>query len=128
MVSKALSTDSLASLRATGPLAAREYDTLRVHAGTAPITRRSGKRIHTVQMRYACKGRLRQALYHWARTSIQHDAPTRRYYQALRARGHRYARALRSVADRWLRILVAMLKTRSLYDVKRFDPADPIAA
>jgi hypothetical protein len=70
-------------------------------------------------MRYACKRRLRQALYHWARTSIQHDAAARDYYAAIRARGHHHARALRSVADRWLRILVSMLKSRTVYDPAR---------
>lgn len=105
---------------ATGPLAERDYPTLRAHAGTAPVTKRSGKRAFFVQMRYACKPRLRNALYHWSRVSIQHDPPARTYYDALRARGHSHARALRSVADRWLRILIAMLTTRTLYDVTRF--------
>ena len=95
---------------ATGPLADRDYATLRAHAGAAPVTKRSGKRAFFVHMRYACKPRLAQALYHWARTSIQHDAAARAYYDALRARGHSHARALRSVADRWLRILIAMLQ------------------
>ena len=105
---------------AAGPLAARDYDTLRAHAGTAPITKRSGKRVFFVHMRYACKWRLRQALYHWSRVSIQHDAAARAYYDGLRARGHSHARALRSVADRWLRILVAMLTTGNVYDPSRF--------
>jgi transposase len=104
---------------AAGPLADRDYATLRTYAGAAPVTKRSGKRTPFVHMRYACKRRLRQALYHWARVSIQHDQPARAYYDALRARGHRHARALRSVADRWLRILVAMLTTRTLYDPSR---------
>jgi transposase len=107
---------------ATGPLAARDYPTLRAHTGAAPVTKRSGKRAVVVHMRYACTQRLRAALYHWSRTSIQRDAAARAYYDALRARGHRHARALRSVADRWLRILVAMLKTRTLYDASRFAP------
>ena len=101
---------------ATGPLADRDYATLRAHTGVAPVTKRSGKRACFVQMRYACKGRLRQALYHWSRTSIQRDAAARTYYDSLRARGHSHARALRSVADRWLRILIAMLTTGTLYD------------
>ena len=46
---------------AAGPLAARDYATLRAHAGTAPITKRSGKRVFFVHMRYACKWRLRLA-------------------------------------------------------------------
>jgi transposase len=104
---------------ASGPLADRDYATLRAYTGAAPITKRSGKRLFMVHMRYACKHRLRQAVYHWARVSIQHDDAARRYYDALRARGHRHARALRSVADRWLRILVAMLTTRTLYDRSR---------
>jgi transposase len=106
---------------AVGPLADRDYGTLRAYTGAAPVTKRSGKRAFFVHMRYACKRRLRQALYHWSRTSIQHDAPTRTYYDQLRARGHGHARALRSVADRWLRILVAMLKARTLYDPSRFN-------
>jgi transposase len=105
---------------ATGPMADRDYGTLRAHAGAAPVTKRSGKHALFVHMRYACKWRLREALYHWARTSIQHDAAARAYYDALRARGRGHARALRSVGDRWLRILIAMLRTRSLYDASRF--------
>lgn len=105
---------------AAGPLADRDYAMLRAYAGAAPVTKRSGKRVFFVQMRYACQARLRQALYHWARTSIQHDAAARTYYDRLRARGHNHARALRSVADRWLRILMAMLTTRTLYDRSRF--------
>jgi Transposase IS116/IS110/IS902 family len=105
---------------AAGPLADRNYDMLRAHTGVAPVTKRSGKRAFFVHMRYACKWRLRQALYHWSRISIQHDAAARAYYDRLRARGHNHARALRSVADRWLRILVAMLTTGNLYDPSRF--------
>lgn len=108
---------------ATGPLADRDYGTLRAHTGVAPVTKRSGKRAHFVHMRYACKRRLRQAVYHWSRTSLQHDAPARAYYDRVRSRGHSHARALRSVADRWLRILVAMLNEGTLYDATRFSIA-----
>jgi transposase len=113
---------------AAGPVADRDYLTLRAYAGAAPVTKRSGKRAFFVHMRYACKRRLRQALYHWSRTSIQRDAAARAYYDSLRARGHSHARALRSVADRWLRILVAMLKTGTLYDPARFISAVEIPA
>ena len=67
-------------------------------------------------MRYACNGRLRFARYHWARVAVTCDPASKTYYAALRQRGHSYARALRSVADRLLRILVAMLKSESLFD------------
>lgn len=113
---------------ASGPLADRDDATLRAYTGAAPVTKRSGKRVFVVHMRYACKHRLRHALSQWARTSIQHDEAARLYDDALRARGHRHARALRSVADRWLRILVAMLTTRSLYDPTRPRTLAPVAA
>jgi transposase len=100
---------------ASGPLAERDYHALRTHAGIAPVTKQSGKR-RTVVMRYACNGRLRYALYHWARVAVTCDPASKTYYAALRQRGHSYARALRSVADRLLRILIAMLKSNSLFD------------
>jgi transposase len=110
---------------ATAPLRERDYSSLRAATGAAPVTKRSGKRLHIVQMRYACSPRLRQAVYHWARTSIQYDLAARQYYEQLRARGHHYARALRSVADRWLRILIAMLRAGTLYEPARFNQVDP---
>ena len=113
---------------ATAALADRDYPTLRAYTGVAPVTKRSGKRAFFVHMRYACKRRLRHALYHWAQTSIQRDAAARAYYDALRARGHGHARALRSVADRWLRVLMAMLRTATLYDASRFHPPVAITA
>ena len=108
---------------AAGPLAQRDYDRLRAHLGIAPVTTASGKR-RLVSMRRACNRRLRWAAYHWGRASVQHDAASAAYYRELRARGHRHGRALRSVVDRWLRILMAMLRQNTLYDVLRF--ADPL--
>jgi transposase len=101
------------------PLATRDYDGLRAHVGVAPITKASGKR-RVVSMRYACDARLREAAYHWGRVSLQHDPPSAAYYRVLRARGQTHGRALRSVVDRWLRVLVAMLRHRTVYDPTRF--------
>jgi len=105
---------------ASQPLAARAYHALRTQMGIAPVTQASGKR-KTVRMRYACRHRLRQAAYHWGRVAAQRDASSKTYYRKLRARGHSHGRALRSVIDRLLRILTAMLRTRSLYDASRFE-------
>lgn len=104
---------------AVGALLAGDYHALRTQGGTAPVTKQSGKQ-RLVTMRHACNRRLRTAFYHWARISTQHDAAARRYYATLRARGHSHPRALRSVADRWLRILTAMLATGTPYDGTRF--------
>jgi len=96
-------------------IADRDYHALRSYAGTAPITRQSGKKT-VVLMRYSCNERLRNALYHWARVSTIRDPHSRTHYAHLRAKGHSHGRALRGLADRWLRVLVAMLKTGTLYN------------
>ena len=64
----------------------------------------------------AANERLRNVLYHWARVSIICDPRSRTHYAQLRAKGHSHGRSLRGIADRWLRVLVAMLKQRTLYD------------
>lgn len=67
-------------------------------------------------MRHSCNERLRNSLYHWSRVSIIHDQRTRTNYAHLRAKGHSHGRALPGIADRWLGVLIAMLKRRTLYD------------
>jgi transposase len=99
------------------PLAARDYQTLRAHAGTAPVTRQSGK-TRLVGMRRACNHRLRTAVFHWARNAVRVDAHSQAHYQRLRQR-HGYARALRGVADRLLGLLITLLTNRTLYDPGR---------
>jgi transposase len=104
----------------------READGLRALAGLAPVTRQSGTR-RVVCMRRACNHRLRTAFYHWARVSVQHDDAARNYYANLRTRGHSHGRALRAVADRWIRILIAMLNDRTLYDPHQQKPTNVAA-
>jgi len=107
----------LATLLTEAPeaLQRRDYHALRTLSGAAPVTRRSGKSC-IVARRYACNKRLRNALYNWARVAIQRDATSRAKYDALRARGHGHARALRSVGDRLLYVACAMLKSGTLFD------------
>ena len=89
-----------AKLLAEAPQALAEQDLqmLRVLAGTAPVTRRSGKS-HRVVMRRGCNTRLRDAVRHWARANMANDPYGRALYLAMRARGHRHERALRGLAD-----------------------------
>ncbi len=96
-------------------LTERNYQALRAHTGIAPVTKQSGKSTYVV-MRRACNSRLRNAFYHWARVSVQRDPRSRLRYHALRQKGHRHGRALRSVADRLLSMLIAMLKNGTLYN------------
>ena len=100
---------------ATEPLRARDYHALRALAGTAPVTRRSGKQCFVIR-RLACNRRLQTAIHHWSRVAIQHDTAARRRYDALRRRGHGHARALRSVGDRLLHALCTTLKRQTPYN------------
>lgn len=104
---------------ASQPLVDRAYHVVRSWMGIAPVTKKSGRRRRAiVTMRYACNGYLREAAYHWGRTAAQKDPATRAYYRSLRSRGHSHARALRSVVDRCLRILFALLNQGQLFDPK----------
>jgi len=117
MSSPGIGRINAAKLLAEGydPLQRRDYQALRCLCGVAPVTKRSGKSKHVVR-RYACHPRLREVAYHWARVAVQHDEPSRAKYRALRDRGHSHARALRSVADRLLAVLCAMLENRTLFN------------
>src|SRR5262245_62200078 len=103
---------------AAQPLAERDYQMLRTHGGVAPVTKQSGKR-RVVVMRRGCNPRLRHALYHMARVALQRDAHFNSVYTTLRAKGQRHGQALRNIGDRLLRMLVAMLRHRTCYDVSR---------
>jgi transposase len=103
---------------ASQALAERDYHALRSYAGVAPITKRSGKK-KSIIMRQACNQRLRNALYHWARVSMQRDPRSKLHYANLRAKGHTHGRALRGLADRLLAVLIAMLRSGTAYDPAR---------
>lgn len=103
---------------AARPLVERDYHVLRALGGAAPVTRRSGK-TRIVLMRRGCNRRLQRALYHWARVSIQRDVRCHHFYAECRARGQTHGRALRALADRLLRILMAALRDGTLYDPDR---------
>ena len=91
---------------------------LRCYFGVAPVTKRSGQTI-LIQRRQAANGRLRNAAYHWAMAAIRCDRVSRAKYHALRSRGHKHARALRSIADRLLGVVCKMIETGQTFDPER---------
>jgi transposase len=107
---------------ASQPLAERNYHALRAEGGIAPVTKATGKRSKkyaTVVMRHACNDRLRNAFFFWAQSAVTRDDRARALYATHRQSGQTHGRALRSVTDRLLRVLVAMLKSATLYDPAR---------
>ncbi len=85
------------------------------YAGTAPITRASGKK-KIVIARYARNRRLGDALQQWAFCSLRGSPGARAYYQQLRDRKIGHQAALRQVANRLVGILHGCLKTHTPYD------------
>ena len=105
---------------------------LQCYAGTAPVTKASGK-VRRVSARWACNRFLRQALLRWAFCSLSRSAWARGFYDAQRAAGKSHFQALRALANRWVEILHHLLATGQRYDERvhqrnRSKPPRPRAA
>jgi transposase len=85
------------------------------YAGTAPITRQSGK-TKTVHARFVHNDRLVDALQMQASAAMLHDPHVRAYYDELRARQIGHNAALRHIANRLVGILHGCLKTTTHYN------------
>jgi transposase len=85
------------------------------YAGTAPITRASGKRL-TVLARFVRNRRLADPLVWWAFCSLTCSPGARACYDRHRARGATHQQALRTLANRWVGILHGCLRHRVCYD------------
>ena len=88
---------------------------LQCYGGTAPVTRRSGKKT-TIACRLACNRHLRQAAMQWAFCSLTRSDWARDFYDRQRAAGKTHHKALRALANRWLELLRHLLHKRALYD------------
>ena len=88
---------------------------LQCYAGTAPVTRRSGKR-HDVVIRRSCNMTLRATVHLWADLSRATCVWAQAYYRQKRERGTGHAAALRCLGQRWLKILWRMWQDRAAYD------------
>jgi transposase len=85
------------------------------YAGSAPITRASGKKT-VVLARHVRNRRLADALHQQAFSALRASPGARAYYDCLRARGAGHHAALRQLSNRLVGILHGCLKTGTLYD------------
>lgn len=83
--------------------------------GTAPVTRASGG-MHSVRFRRGCWKFARRTLQHFAEQSRRRCAWAKAYYEQQRAKGRKHHETLRSLAHKWLRIILALRRTRQCYD------------
>ena len=88
---------------------------LQCMAGTAPVSYQSGQ-MHKVRLRRACNKNLRHAMHLFCHRSRVKCPWAATYYQTLRERGKNHAQALRSLGQRWLKIIWKMWQTRTHYD------------
>ena len=107
-------------------LCRRDYDSLRCFAGTAPVTRQSGKTKYVTRRRAASR-RLTEAIYHLARVAVLHDPVSKARYKSLRAKGLGHARSLRTVGDRLLLVCCSLLRKGEIFD-KEFKKVPEAAA
>jgi len=89
--------------------------TVQMLAGTAPITKRSGKR-KRVLFRRACDKSFRYFVQQFALNSLRDSDWAQAYYQAATQRGMKRNQAFRSLGNRWLSIIWRMWLDRTPYD------------
>jgi len=87
--------------------------------GTAPVTKASG-RTRAVSFRRGCWKFARRTLQLFADHSRRACAWAQALYQKQRAAGRGHHAALRAVAHRWLKIILAMRRTGTPYDEALF--------
>jgi len=85
----------------------REY--LQTSAGTAPVTRRSGK-TKIILFRWQCNKHLRSAFQDLARESVNRCHWAGEYFGRQLKLGHKASRAYRALANRWAAIIWKMLQ------------------
>ncbi|HRX84112.1 MAG TPA: IS110 family transposase [Phycisphaerae bacterium] len=89
----------------------------RAFMGTAPVTKTSGgNRMRCVQFRRGCWMFARRTLQLLAQTSLRSCPWAQTFYRRQRDSGHRHHAALRALAHKWLKIILAMKRTGSRYD------------
>lgn len=120
-----LPTGELTAARLNGELGSdgtryptREY--VQTAAGTAPVTRRSGKTI-LIFFRWQCNKHLRAAFQDLARESVKQCAWAKQYFAEQMRLGHKPSRAYRALANRWAAIIWKMLQERERFNQSRLD-------
>jgi hypothetical protein len=90
--------------------------------GTAPITRASGRQ-RSVCFRRACCKFARRTLQLFAQLSMRECAWAKAFYDKQRASGHRHPAAVRALANKWVKIILAMRRTGERYDESKYTTA-----
>ena len=99
-------------------------DHLATEAGSAPVTRASGKH-RVVGFRWACNQHLRKAINTLADTTRHTNPWARSVYQRARDREHDHPHAIRILARAWCRVIWTCWQQRTSYDPAKHRAAHP---
>ena len=91
---------------------------LKAYAGSAPVTRASGKTI-SISHRRIKNDRLAAVGWIWAFVAATNTGPTRQHYLHRRELGNRHAAALRHLFNKMLGQLYHCLQTGQTYDASK---------
>ncbi|MER7277327.1 transposase, partial [Dactylosporangium sp. NPDC000244] len=89
---------------------------LQCYAGTAPVTRRSGRSEFVIARRLAYNRYLGNAVQQRAFCSLQYSTWARTFYDTKTAQGKTHHAVLRALGNRWLEILWHCLRLGVRYD------------
>lgn len=92
-----------------------EASSLQCYAGTAPVTKQSGKK-RWVHFRYGCNKHLRHAVHLWAAQWLTDHNWGQVYYRRHREKGCSHSDALRRLGNRLLKIVWKTWQTRAAYN------------
>lgn len=87
--------------------------------GTAPVTKQSGT-MCAIYFRRGCWKFARRTLHLYAEMTCRYSSWARQYYLNQRKTGHRHHATVRALAHKWLKIIFAMLRNKTLYDENVF--------
>jgi transposase len=90
-------------------------EALQCVAGTAPVSYQSGQ-VHKVYLRRHCNKFLRHTVHLWADPSRARSPWAQAYYHQQRSLGRSHACAIRTLGQRWLKILWKMWTSNTSYD------------
>ena len=97
------------------------YQQVQCYSGTAPVTEQSGKSFHRNRIRRACNKRFRNVFYMLAFCCLNKSSWARGHYDVQRKSGKSHSAAVRSVANKWAKIVYSMWANKTIYNAENFE-------
>jgi transposase len=96
------------------------YQQVQCYAGTAPVTAQSGKSFHQIKIRRMCNKNFRYVFYSLSFTCLKQSFWAKEHYHKQKQAGKNHSAALRSVANKWAKIIYSMWLNQTEYSENIF--------